>query len=254
MPTSVQLSNVHTWYDEAGAGEPLVMLHPAGTDARAFSPNIGALAARFHVYLPERRGHGHTPDTPGPFSFDQFAQDIIEFMERVVGAPAPLIGMSDGAIVGLHVAAKRPDLIRGLVVVAGVFHYDGWVAGVISDEPPPDFMAQAYAEVSPDGPDHFPTVVEKLARLHETDPALSTSDLARIASRTLVMVGDDDQVTLEHAVAMYRAIPNAELAVVPGTSHGLLVEKPGLCNELIVDFLTTQPLPTMAPIRRKSTP
>ncbi|MBV9133780.1 MAG: alpha/beta hydrolase, partial [Chloroflexi bacterium] len=35
MPTSVQLSNVHTWYDEAGTGEPLVMLHPAGTDARA---------------------------------------------------------------------------------------------------------------------------------------------------------------------------------------------------------------------------
>ncbi len=40
------------------------------------------------------------------------------------------------------------------------------------------------------------------------------------------MVGDDDEVTLEHAAAMYRGIPTAELAVVPGTSHGLLVEKP----------------------------
>jgi pimeloyl-ACP methyl ester carboxylesterase len=67
------------------------------------------------------------------------------------------------------------------------------------------------------------------------------------------MVGDDDEVTLEHAVEMYRPLPNAELAIVPGTSHGLLVEKPDLCNGLIIDFLTTEPVPTLAPIRRANT-
>jgi pimeloyl-ACP methyl ester carboxylesterase len=45
-------------------------------------------------------------------------------------------------------------------------------------------------------------------------------------------------------------LPDAELAVVPGTSHGLLVEKPGLCNLLITEFLTKEPVPTFAPIRR----
>jgi ribosomal-protein-alanine N-acetyltransferase len=64
------------------------------------------------------------------------------------------------------------------------------------------------------------------------------------------MFGDDDEVTLEHAVALYRALPEAELAIVPGTSHGLLVEKPELCNGLIVDFLVNDPVPTLAPIRR----
>jgi hypothetical protein len=49
---------------------------------------------------------------------------------------------------------------------------------------------------------------------------------------------------------MYEGIPNSELAVVPGTSHFLLQEKPALCNTIIVDFLTTQPVPTVAPIRR----
>jgi hypothetical protein len=44
------------------------------------------------------------------------------------------------------------------------------------------------------------------------------------------MVGDDDEVRLEHALAMYRGIPDAELIVVSGTSHGLLVEKPDLCR------------------------
>ena len=64
------------------------------------------------------------------------------------------------------------------------------------------------------------------------------------------MVGDDDEVRLDHALAMYRGIPNADLMVVPGTSHGLLVEKPDLCNNTIVEFLSEDPVPTMAPIRR----
>jgi pimeloyl-ACP methyl ester carboxylesterase len=66
------------------------------------------------------------------------------------------------------------------------------------------------------------------------------------------MLGDDDEVTLEHAITLYRALPNAELAVIPGTSHGLLVEKPELCNTIIVDFLSNEPMPTFAPIRRAS--
>ena len=96
-------------------------------------------------------------------------------------------------------------------------------------------------------------VVDKLARMHATEPTLTPDDLSAIGSRTLVMVSDDDEVPLEHAAAMYRAIPDAELMVVPGTSHGLLVEKPQLCNEVIVQFLTTDPVRLMAPIRRAVT-
>lgn len=55
------------------------------------------------------------------------------------------------------------------------------------------------------------------------------------------MIGDDDEVRLEHAIELYRSLPDSELAIIPGTSHGLLVEKPTLCNTLIIDFLTTDP-------------
>ena len=68
----------------------------------------------------------------------------------------------------------------------------------------------------------------------------------------MVMQGDDDEVALEHAIALYRALPNSELAIIPGTSHGLLVEKPELCNSLILDFLCNEPVQTFAPIRRAS--
>jgi pimeloyl-ACP methyl ester carboxylesterase len=72
-----------------------------------------------------------------------------------------------------------------------------------------------------------------------------------IRCRALVMLSDDDEVTLEHAVDFYRALPRVELAVVPGTSHGLLVEKSDLCNKILVDFLTKDPIATFAPIRRR---
>ncbi len=251
MADYVQLGGMRMWYDEHGAGDPLVLLHPGGVDARAFGPNLGALSARFRVLTPERRGHGRTADVPGPISYELMAQDTIAFLKSVVGGPARLVGCSDGAIVALLTALRRPDLVRQLVSVAGVFHRDGWAAGVIDPaQSPPDFIAEMYAELSPDGAGHFPVVTSKLARMHAAEPELTGPDLARITGRTLVMVGDDDEVTLEHAVAFYRQLPAGELAVVPGTSHGLLVEKPDLCNRIILDFLSTEPVPTMAPIRR----
>jgi pimeloyl-ACP methyl ester carboxylesterase len=68
------------------------------------------------------------------------------------------------------------------------------------------------------------------------------------------MFSDDDLMTLSHAVDMYDALPNAELAVVPGTSHFLTQEKPHLVNALLLDFLTNEPVPTVAAIRRAHEP
>lgn len=255
MADYVLLDGVRTWYEKHGDGDRLVLLHPggAGVDARAFGPNLGPLAALFCVYTPERRGHGHTPDVAGPITFDAMAEDTIAFLETVVGRRSHVVGSSDGAIVGLLVALRRPDLIDRLVLVAGVFHFNGWLPHVIDpSNEPPEFLARLYAEVSPDGAGHYRAVVDKLAQMHLEEPTLTTDDLGEVPNRTLVMVGDDDEVRLEHAVAMYRAIPDAELMVVPGTSHGLLVEKPDLCNNVILEFLTEDPVPTMAPIRRRS--
>jgi pimeloyl-ACP methyl ester carboxylesterase len=253
MADYTELGEVRTWYGEHGEGEPLALLHPGGADARAWAPNLDALAAHFHVFTPERRGHGRTPDVEGPITYELMAQDTIAFLEGVVGQPANLVGCSAGASVALLVALRRPDLARRLVVISGVFHRDGWVPDAIDpDASAPEVLAQGYAELSPNGPDHFPVVSAKLTRMNWEEPTLAASDLSGVTSRTLVMAGDDDEVTLEHAIAMYRGLPDAELAVVPGTSHGLLHEKPELCNTILVDFLTTDPVPTMAPVRRAS--
>ena len=256
MGTYVQLGDVKTWYEEHGAGQPLVLLHGGLVDARWFEPNLAPLVERFHVYLPERRGHGHTPDVPGPISYQLMADDMIAFIDTVIGGAADLVGHSDGALVAMLIAMQRPDLVNRLVMISGGFNKRGeaapdaeWDVDAIAE-----FLGPSYGEVSPDGIDHFKVVAKKIGDMAAVEPTLEAGELAKVPHRTLVMFSDDDLVTLAHSVEMYDAMPNAEFAVVPGTSHFLTQEKPHLVNALVLDFLTNEPVPTVAPIRRAHRP
>jgi pimeloyl-ACP methyl ester carboxylesterase len=247
----VDAGGVRTWYAEHGGGKPLLLLHGALTDASEFGATSPALARHFQVVTPERRGHGHTADVDGPISYDLMAQDTIAFIEELHLGPAHLVGHSDGANVALLVALARPDLVDQLVLISGNFRADGLIdAFDVEDLAGNDFLRDAYGQVSPDGPEHFPVVVAKIARMIATEPTLTAEDLGQVRPRTLVMAGDDDAVTAEHTLALFRGIPGAELAVVPGTSHALIIEKPALCNQIMIDFLTSDPVPTFLPIRR----
>jgi pimeloyl-ACP methyl ester carboxylesterase len=256
MATYVQLGDVNTWYDERGAGEPLVLMHGGLVDARFFAPNIDALAEKFHIYTPERRGHGHTPDVDGPITYQLMAEDTVAFLETVVGEPADLVGHSDGAFTAMLVAMQRPELVKRLVMISGGFNKTGeampdmeWDVDQLFE-----FLGPPYGEVSPDGIDHFKVVATKIGEMAAVEPNLQASDLANVPHRTLVMFSDDDLMTMTHVVETYDALSNAELAVVPGTSHFLTQEKPGLVNAILLDFLTNDPVATIARIRRAPTP
>jgi pimeloyl-ACP methyl ester carboxylesterase len=226
-------------------------MHGGVVDSRMYEATAEGLAARFHVYAPDQRGHGRTPDVEGPMTFEDKVDDTVALLGQVVRGPAHLVGHSNGAFVGLLTALRRPDLVRRLVMVSGGFHRDGLVPQ--GDFDPDQVVAElgpSYGEVSPDGEEHFRVIVEKTAELEGKEPALPEEALPELKVRTLLMFGDDDLVTFEHVHALYEGIPDSELAIVPGTSHFLLQEKPELCNRLIVDFLTKEPTPTVAPIRR----
>ncbi len=252
MGSYVQVGGLRTWYEKRGEGAPLVLLHGGMGDARDFTANIDALAARFRVFVPERRGHGHTADVDGPITYELMAEDTIAFLDVVVGGPAHLVGHSDGANVALLLARRRPDLTRRVISISGNFHHDGLIPEAIDVDAADESVGAAYGEVSPDGREHLPVMARKLARMWAEEPTLTALDLSSITTPTLVMAGDDDAITLEHTVALYRGLPNSELAVVPGTSHLLLMEKPTLCNTVIIDFLTAGVVPTLLPIRRRT--
>lgn len=93
-------------------------------------------------------------------------------------------------------------------------------------------------------------VAAKIVEMALTCPTLEVDQLREVAARTLVLCADDDIVSMQHTLQLYRAPPSAELAVVPGTSHVHVAEKPELVTTLVLGFLTEDPVATIAPVRR----
>jgi pimeloyl-ACP methyl ester carboxylesterase len=254
MAGYLDLPHGRIWYDEQGSGDPLVLIHGGAVDARFFEHQVGPFAERFRVIPTDLWGHGRSADRDGPFSLESYSTDVAALIEQVAGGSAHVLGHSIGAAVALDLTLRRPDLVRQLIQVSGGYDIDAeptppmsidqMVEGTVA------FLGPTYGEVSPDGEDHFPVVTRKDFELTSREPKFTTEQIGTISQRTLVMVADDDITPIEHQLDFYRALPRGELAVVPGTSHFLLKEKAALCNAIVLDFLTNEPVPTVAPIRR----
>jgi pimeloyl-ACP methyl ester carboxylesterase len=252
----VDIGGLRTWFDTAGEGDPIVLLHGGLCTNDSWAAQMPVLAEQFHVFAPERRAHGHTPDVDGPMTYRDMAMDTIGFLESVVKQPAHVLGWSDGGVVGLLVAIARSDLVRKLVAISANTNPHAGVPGADEmfgagpDDPSLEMLRAPYAAGSPDGPEHWPVVFAKFKEMITSQPDITPDELSRIAAPTLVVSGDDDMVMLEHTVELYRAIPGSELAIVPGTSHALIYEKPELVNRIVLDFLRNDPPATFLPFRR----
>ncbi|MDG3009721.1 alpha/beta hydrolase [Rhodococcus sp. D2-41] len=240
--TYTDLNGVRTHWDRVGDGEPVVLLHGGGVGADSWFAQTPALAdAGFAVYLPERRGHGATPDVLGPFTYPLMARDTAAFLDEVVGSSAHIVGWSDGALVGALLAIERPDLVRRLVLIGQYYDRTGRDPDVHDEmsnwrDNPPQYLRDMYAALSPDGAEHFPVVFGKILDLWDRDPGLPHEQMARITAPTLIVQGDRDAVRIDYSAALADAMPDARLAVLPGT-HALPVESPELVNTLLAQFL-----------------
>jgi pimeloyl-ACP methyl ester carboxylesterase len=199
-----------------------------------------ALAEHFRVYLPERRGHGRSPDVDRPITLSVMADDTAAFMDRIGISNARVAGWSDGGNIGLILAMRRPDLVSRLIVLGCAANLEGTRFDHAEMNPTleqmPPMVVDWYNDLSPDGPEHLPIVFSKIARMWTTEPTHDLSELTSIVCPTLVMTAQNDVATIEHAADMMRAIPDAQLAVIPGASHMVMFEKPDLVNQLFLDF------------------
>jgi pimeloyl-ACP methyl ester carboxylesterase len=234
------------FYETSGNGEPLLLLHGGLGTVEDFSSERPELAKHFKVVAFERPGHGHTADTDEPFSFDVMADYTARFIEALRLGPTNLVGWSDGAIISLLVAISRPDLVKRLVCVSGLFDTNAQSRGVlewIASATPESFrksqsaLVKRYDDVTPDGPAHFSVVFKKTMRLWLAEPNIKKEALSRIAAPTLVMAGDRDGVPAEHTLELFRSIKNAQLCIIPGATHFLLTEKPKATTSAIIEFL-----------------
>jgi pimeloyl-ACP methyl ester carboxylesterase len=254
----IDAGGLRTYYEVHGSGEPVVLLHGGLSTVETLDPLTAAFAQQYQVYLPERRGHGRTPDVDGPITYQNMAADTAALLDALDLQSVRLVGFSDGGNVALQVAVDRPDLVAKLVVMGAAAAEEGYRPEQIEvfqrwqGKPSPPIMAgfkQLYGAVSPDGPEHFEVVFAKLGQLWSGDWSISWDELARVSAPTLVLLADEDVLTIEHAAAMADALPDAQLAVVPGTSHALPFEKPELVNRLILDFLAPEQVPRMMSLR-----
>ena len=246
-----------TWvHDDGGDGPPLLLLHGGLGNSDSWDGFRGLLGDRSRLVMFDRRGHGRTSDTPDEFHHATMAEETAAVIEALGLAPVDAVGSSDGGAVLLHLARNRPELLRAMVLLAVNFHVDGLVrpgaipafeAALAPDSP----AAEDYGRLSPDGAGHWPVVAAKGRRLALEEPTFTVDDLAVITTPTLVLAADDDKMSVAHTAALFDALPDAQLAIVPNTSHAIGFERPDLVARLIRDFLDHPArTPTMMPARR----
>ncbi len=252
MPEYINLRNHQVYnYEWDHEGEAVVLLHGGLSKTSSWDYlMVPPLEDEFHVFAYDRTGHGFTGDQPGSLHFEFQCQEAIAYLEDVVREPAHLIGYSDGGIIALMVAIKRPELVKSIVAFGANYHYSAPLKDFLEARVSEEDQAE-YNLISPDAPH---TLLEKTIRMNEiwkTEPDISLSEIASIQCPVLVMAGDDDVIAHDHTISLYEALPLGQLAIIPGTSHGLVKEKPALLIAVIMQFLEDLSYPiTRDPIRR----
>jgi pimeloyl-ACP methyl ester carboxylesterase len=242
------VNGLNMYYEIHGTGSPLVLLHGGLTTIEtSFGTVLPTLSKSRQVIAVEQQAHGRTTDIDRPLSFEQMADDTAALLEQLKIEKADVFGYSDGGNVALGIAIRRPELIRKLVVAGTNYNNDGLYPEILEFFKHVNLddlgeLKDFYASVAP-RPEDWPVLVKKVMDMALTFPGWRPEDLQAINSPTLVMIGDADIVRPEHAVEMFRLLPRARLAVLPGTDHFLRLQNPEWLLSMIVDFLEA-PMPS----------
>jgi pimeloyl-ACP methyl ester carboxylesterase len=251
------INDIRMYYEEAGQGEPLVLLHGAlgavgPTVTSSWAALQPALAAHFRTYSLEYRGHGRTTNPCGRLSYAQIADDITRFTERLQLAPVHVAGFSDGATLGLVLGMTRPDLLRSLVAVGANYRIDdqlrrtlGFFDAAALERDHPELTAElARRHDAHHYPGYWRDLVRQIVANVEAELTWSEDDLRRISVPTLLIMGEADEfVSLEQMLEMRRSIPRSELLILNHAgldgldNHRVHQTRAGVVGLVVLDFL-----------------
>jgi pimeloyl-ACP methyl ester carboxylesterase len=256
----VRVDGLEIAYRRAGDGPPLVLVHGATLDSRMWQPQLAGLADEFTVVAWDEPGAGRSSDTPAAFGLEDYASCLAALIDAVGLGPAHVGGLSWGGTIVLELCRGYPELVSSLILadtyagwkgslsqaevrarVDGVYQaldpsgeaFDpnvalpGWFAGEVPTEFVPLLTEMAFGV----RPDSLRRVVRLMAETDQRDL------LPRIAVPTLLIWGElDERSTLTVARQFERAIPHAELVVIPGAGHVSNLERPEAFNRAVREF------------------
>lgn len=269
MPALHTDDGVKLYYEESGAGTPVVFVHEFAGDLRSWEPQRRHFEGRYRCIVYNARGY---PPSDVPEDVERYSQarardDILAVLDGLVIERAHVVGHSMGAFATLHFGMAYGSRALSLTIAGGgygahpaqyaqfqaecrahaaLIRREGMAkfAATYGDNPTRVQLqnkdAGGFAEFVRRLSEHSAlgsanTLLGYLARR----PSLYdlTREMALIEVPTLIIAGDEEEPCLEACLLMKRAIPKAGLAILPRSGHGLNLEEPALFNRLLGDFL-----------------
>lgn len=263
---TARVGDVDLYWEESGAGPPLVLLMGLGVNCRGWDAQTPALASRFRTVVLDNRGIGRSGKPDGPYRTAQMARDTLALMDALGVARAHVVGISMGGMIAQEVALAAPERVEKLVLCCTYARaerdlVEGAGKGAFGARPEeiadltreqlfermlpylftPAFIERERANFG----DRFAPMWKGFSMRGFLGQmgAVFTHDaldrLGAVRAPTLVMTGTADRlVAPRHSDTLAAAIPGARLRRFDGASHGFNFEIPDEFNAAVLDFLT----------------
>ncbi len=269
MPHATTDDGVRLYYEETGAGQPLVFVHEFAGDWRSWEPQLRHFGARYRAIAYNARGYppSDVPEAVAAYSQDRAADDIRAVLDHLGIDRAHVVGLSMGGFASLHFGLRHPSRALSLVVAGCGYGAEPGtrekfraeaeaVVAFIRDQGMAAF-ADRYAQGptrvqfenrDPRGFAEFRRMLAEHSAVGSANTQLgvqrerpSLFDLVdrmkSLTVPTLVLTGDEDWPCLAPGLLMKQSIPSAALAVMPNCGHAINLEAPDEFNRIVGDFL-----------------
>lgn len=236
----VRVGGADIWVGTIGSGPAVLMLHGGLGSSDWWGNQVPALAASHTVVLVDSRGQGRSTLGTTPLSYERIGDDVVFVLDALGIARADLVGWSDGAIVALDLAVRRPARVRRVVAFAANIRSDGLTASTGAHSAFARYVARAPADftrLSPT-PDAYTANKAAVQRMWAHGPEWPDARLATIIAPVLVLWAEHDEaIRASHAAEIARAIPGARLQELRGAGHFAMSQDANAFSAAAVTFL-----------------
>ena len=242
----LNIMDTKIYYEEYGKGSTLLLLQGGMGSIHDFAKCIPELSKHFRVIAPDTPGQGRS-ELADSMSYELMAEYISKMIDLLELDSAYVMGWSDGGNTGLILANNRPDKIKGVVASGANYKLSGYPS-LLNDTTDwekyirsPEFEIanrkdiEEYISFCPSQRDWKKMFID-LAKMWHQEIYFSPKLLEGIRIPVMIVIGDKDGVTLEHAIEMHRLIKGSQFCVLPNTSHAVFSERPDLIDKIAIDF------------------